>query len=599
MGMNLRELDILKNLSLSPFVSQRVLAESLGCALETVNRSLQILISKGYLVRTDKDREKVVLADKAKSFLQSNSPKNAIILAAGYGMRMVPINMERPKGLLKIKKETLIERIIKQLHENGINEIHIVVGFMKEKFEYLIDKYHVDLIVNPEYAKRNNLESLACAAKYLKNSYIIPSDVWCQENPFNKVEVYPWYMVSDLLDEDSNIRVNRKRELLLVNSGTKGNKMIGISYLCGDICDIVRKRIYKYHENPGYMDKFWEETLYTDNKMIVFANVVDRRRCVEINTYEQLRDLDGDSNQLKSVAISTIADVFHCRETDITEISVLKKGMTNRSFLFNVKNVKTPGLSDGQYIMRVPGEGTDLLINRRQEVNVYEAIKDKGLCDAPVYINYANGFKITRYLQNVRVCNPFNEVDQRRCMSKLRKLHSQRIQVKHAFDIFKNIRFYHSLWDDKKSMYWDHEKTTNQVFSLKRYIDSQQRDFCLTHIDAVYDNFLFYVENGREQLQLTDWEYAGMQDPHVDIAMFCIYAMYDKAQTDHLIDIYFQGQCSDDIRTKIYCYMAACGLLWSNWCEYKSQLGVEFGEYSLQQYRYAKDYYRYAKERIE
>lgn len=41
-----------------------------------------------------------------------------------------------------------------------------------------------------------------------------------------------------------------------------------------------------------------------------------------------------------------------------------------------------------------------------------------------------------------------------------------------------------------------------------------------------------------------------MQDPHVDIAMFCIYAMYDKAQTDHLIDIYFQGQCPDDIRTK-------------------------------------------------
>ena len=75
--------------------------------------------------------------------------------------------------------------------------------------------------------------------------------------------------------------------------------------------------------------------------------------------------------------------------------------------------------------------------------------------------------------------------------------------------------------------------------------------------------------------------------------------MYDKAQTDHLIDIYFQGQCPDDIRTKIYCYMAACGLLWSNWCEYKSQLGVEFGEYSLRQYRYAKDYYRYARERIE
>ena len=49
---------------------------------------------------------------------------------------------------------------------------------------------------------------------------------------------------------------------------------------------------------------------------------------------------------------------------------------------------------------------------------------------------------------------------------------------------------------------------------------------------------------------------------------------------------------------KIYAYIAACGLLWSNWCEYKLLLGVEFGEYSLRQYRYAKDYYRYAAEMI-
>ena len=99
-------------------------------------------------------------------------------------------------------------------------------------------------------------------------------------------------------------------------------------------------------------------------------------------------------------------------------------------------------------------------------------------------------------------------------------------------------------------------------------------------------------------MQLTDWEYAGMQDPHVDIAMFCIYSLYDRKQVDHLIDIYFDHNCSEEVRTKIYCYIAICGLLWSNWCEYKAHLGVEFGEYSLRQYRYAKDYYRYAVERM-
>ena len=85
-----------------------------------------------------------------------------------------------------------------------------------------------------------------------------------------------------------------------------------------------------------------------------------------------------------------------------------------------------------------------------------------------------------------------------------------------------------------------------------------------------------------------DWEYAGMQDPHVDIAMFCIYSLYDKEQCDQLIDLYFEGNYSKEIRVKIYAYIAVCGLLWSNWCEFKRQLGVEFGEYSIRQYDYAK-----------
>ena len=89
-----------------------------------------------------------------------------------------------------------------------------------------------------------------------------------------------------------------------------------------------------------------------------------------------------------------------------------------------------------------------------------------------------------------------------------------------------------------------------------------------------------------------------MQDPHVDIAMFCIYSLYNRAQVDRLIDIYFEGKCDDAVRIKIYCYIACCGRLWSNWCEYKRQLGVEFGEYSLRQYRYAKDYYKIVSELI-
>jgi thiamine kinase-like enzyme len=78
----------------------------------------------------------------------------------------------------------------------------------------------------------------------------------------------------------------------------------------------------------------------------------------------------------------------------------------------------------------------------------------------------------------------------------------------------------------------------------------------------------------------------------VDIAMFAVYSLYNREQIDALIDCYFTDGCPDITRVKIYAYIAVCGLLWSNWCEYKRHMGVEFGEYALRQYRYAKDFYR-------
>ena len=129
-------------------------------------------------------------------------------------MRMVPINVEVPKGILEIKGEPLIERLIKQLREVGVFKIDIVVGFMKEQYEYLIDKYEVNLIYNPDYMLKNNLHSLVKVLNKIGNTYIIPCDLWCFQNPFSEKEWYSWYMISDKEVEDSSIRVNRKKELV-------------------------------------------------------------------------------------------------------------------------------------------------------------------------------------------------------------------------------------------------------------------------------------------------------------------------------------------------------------------------------------------------
>ena len=585
--LTLQECIVLDLLLRNGYTNQRIIAEETGLSIGIVNQSIKALEENGYL------SDDMHLTSSAKSLFEKRKPRNAVILAAGFGMRMVPINLSTPKALLEVKGERLIERLIDQLHEAGIYNITVVVGFMKEAFEYLIDEKGVELVVNDQYGVRNNLYSLGLVTDRIGNSYIVPGDIWCPENPFNENELYSWYMVSEEKDEQSDVRVNRKKQLVRVREDETGNKMIGISYILDEDADRLIKNVKSLIGSGRYDQCFWEEALYDSDRMTVNCRMVDPGAAVEINTYEQLRELDSDSDHLKSDAITTIAEVFGIKESEISGISVLKKGMTNRSFLFSA--------SGSRYIMRIPGEGTDKLINRVNEAKVFSTISGLGLCDDPVYINPENGYKITKYLDNIRVCDPENEEDLKKCMKLLRKFHEMKLKVDHSFDIFGQIKFYEDLWEGKPSIYKDYLKTRENVFSLKSYIDDTAGDnMCLTHIDAVNDNFLFYeLPDGSEGLQLTDWEYAGMQDPHVDIAMFCIYALYNRQEVDRLIDIYFEGNCPKEIRAKIYCYIAACGLLWSNWCEFKRALGVEFGEYALRQYRYAKDYYNYAKELME
>lgn len=570
--MNVQELDILNAIRKNPKVNQREIANQSGYSLGFVNRVVKELQEEKWLSPTGE------LSKKAKTFIKENQPQRAIILAAGFGMRMVPINTEIPKGLMEVKGEVLIERMIRHLHEVGITDIQIVVGFMKERYEYLIDEFQVKLVVNSEYQVKNNLHSLSKVKSSLDKTYIIPCDIWSEENPFSDFEPYSWYMVTNEQSIESTVRVNRKRELVMIDETEEGNQMIGLCYVMGEEAKLVQEKLQEFAKKPSYDHEFWECTLQDKNKWIIPSKVVDSEQIIEINTYEQLREIDGNSANLQTDAISIIQDCFNVEVDEIKNITVLKKGMTNRSFLFECQNQK--------YIMRIPGEGTDHLINRKEEADVYQALENRQICDDVLYMNPDNGYKITAYLEDATNCDAENWNEVEACMTKLREFHELNLTVDHRFDIFGQINFYESLWNGEKSYFKDYETTKAAIFELKKWIDTLEKNETLVHIDAVPDNFLFT----KDGIRIIDWEYAGMQDPHVDIAMFCIYSLYSREQVDHLIDLYFKGDVSPIIRTKIYAYIASAGLLWSNWCEYKRSLGIDFGEYSLCQYRYAKEY---------
>lgn len=577
--LNKQEKDILCFCADGQFRNQRELAESTGYSLGTVNLALRNLVSGKWLTEDFRP------TDAARELLEGSRPRRAIILAAGLGMRMAPINTQVTKGVLEVKGERLIERLIGQLHRAGVFEITVVVGFMKEQYEYLIDLYQVSLVVNTCYGQRNNLYSMSLVLDKLEDAYVIPCDLWCRENPFHAYELYSWYMVSREMSGKSPVRVNRKQALVRCGEGQKGNKMMGIAYLQKREAEYVRDRIEKMVCEEVHDDDFWDEALWDGKAMVTLAKCVSADQVHEINTYEQLRELDASSDSLKSEVIELVADVLDVWPEAIRDIQVLKKGMTNRSFICRCW--------DKRYIMRIPGEGTGKLIDRNQEYEVYQAIQGYDICDRVRYMNPDNGYKLTEYLEGAHVCDAGNADEVRRCMEYLRTFHERNLQVGHTFDLWEHIAYYESLWNGEASAYRDYEATREHVFELRDFIEEQEISWTLTHIDAVPDNFLL-LEHG--EIRLIDWEYAGMQDPHVDIAMFAVYALYDRKQVDWLIDAYFAEGVSRQVRLKIYCYIAVCGLLWSNWCEFKHQQGVEFGEYSLRQYRYAKEYYRIFQE---
>jgi len=586
--MKRRYFQIIELMKKNPAITQRDIAGTLKISLAYVNQILFAMEQDGLLKTNGLPAiGKRVLTIKAHTEYDSCKVDNAIIMAAGFGSRFIPLTYAIPKGLLEVFGERMIERQIKQLQEVGITDITVVVGYLKDTFEYLIDKYNVKLVYNPDFESKNNLSTLYHVRDRLKNTYILSSDNWLRKNMYHAHEYDSWYS-SVKMNEKTNewvLQLGLHDKIMKVKVGGRNAwVMYGPVYFSHAFSDAIRPLIEDAYHRDDTDDWYWEDVLRRHlNTLTMFANKQPANQVYEFESLEELRQFDTSymvSTQNKWMEL--ISRVFGKPEMQIKNLRPLRLGMTNKSFIFELNNNK--------YIFRIPGAGTDILINRKQEHAVYKAIEPLGISDKVIYFDQTTGVKISQFEENMHIADPRNPNDLEACMWIARKLHTSGITVRHRFDFRERINFYEKQAEAKHGiLFYDYAEVREKMNALLNLLDTLKKPEALTHIDLICDNFII----SDSEVKLIDWEYAAMCDPLADLAMFSIYSYFSEAQINDLMHRYFRRDPEREEKLRVYIYVALAGFLWALWTCYKQALGENFGEYGLKMYRYAKDYYKH------
>ena len=260
--------------------------------------------------------------------------KNAIILAAGKSNRFAPFTYEKPKGLFIVKGEVLIERQIKQLIEAGIKEIIVVIGYMKEKFFYLEQKYpEVKLIVNNTFGKYGNIYSIYVARNYLKNTYICCADHYFVNNPFldNNISNISYRAGTYYSRKFREFSIDYTDANVISGcyiGGSDKMAMVGHAYFNEKFSNKFVELMEDEINNFGIANMFWEEFYQRHIKdLTLYVKEFAPNEVLEFDDIDELRKFDSDFLlNVDSEIVDNICSKLNCHPNEITNISVIQAG---------------------------------------------------------------------------------------------------------------------------------------------------------------------------------------------------------------------------------------------------------------------------------
>lgn len=510
-------------------------------------------------------------------------------MAAGTASRFAPLSYEKPKGLLKVKGEVLIERQIRQLQEADITDIIIIVGYMAEKFMYLKEKFGVKIVINEDYNRYNNTSSIIRVIEELADTYICSSDNYFPQNVFidNPEESYYSALYTEKQTSEYCLSTDDKDNIIDVKVGGSNSwYMVGHVFFNKEFSEEFRKIMKKEYDRGETRLGYWEDVYvrYIGELPPMKIHRYLPHDIEEFDSLEELRQFDEEYvNNTGCTIFHNICNVLKCEEKDICDITVLKNGMTNASFAFSCKK-------DGrQYVYRHPGVGTEAFISRDSEFFSMQVAKQLNLDKTFVYMHPTEGWKISYFVENAKILDYHNKKQMAQAMQLLSTLHQANVESNYPYRLWDSANdFLHKIQELHKDDFSDFYKLHDKIEKLYNYAKGDCWPECLNHCDALAANFLI-GEDG--DMTLIDWEYSGQGDTAQDLGSFiaCSDLSYEEAMD--AIDLYLGHKATKEELRHYLAYTAIASYCWFLWAIYQEANSVDTGNFLKLWHEYSYLYY--------
>lgn len=224
--------------------------------------------------------------------------QRAIIMAAGLGQRMRPITDHTPKPLVQVQGVRMIDSIISALHENGIFEIYVVVGYRKEQFRDLPRQYPgLQLIENPDFDTANNISSLYYAREHLRNVIILDGDQIIREPEILKPEFERSGYCAIRTEEETSEWLLTVEENVVTHcsrtGGKEGWELHSVSFWTEEDGDRLRGHLEQ--DYPAKRDIYWDDVALFCHPEDYRLGIrpIAREALLEIDSVEELMQVDS------------------------------------------------------------------------------------------------------------------------------------------------------------------------------------------------------------------------------------------------------------------------------------------------------------------